>query len=332
MASDNPLLAYMNADDEPTANEQAAAMAAALRRRKDIGLLASLSGGRLAGPGAAFLGDAKDGEQALMHAQVARTARLDRQAEKQQAALRWMAEQASKAKENAVDNQRAERAIDAQLANAAAMRAMAGASFGLRQHEVGAADRQRELDAQHKAEEQVRQLGAVVGDSPRLVAEKAARLAAALNQYKPGELPGFGTFKSYAPDSMVSDEGRGIRSDARELVNTLLFLQSGAGVSNQERENKYNAYGIGKGSSEQSFREGFARLRSDLAAALATKQAAFPREAVKTFKERGGVVPEDINPPPKLSPEDEAALRWAQDPKNANDPRAQAILQTMGAK
>lgn len=169
-----------------------------------------------------------------------------------------------------------------------AMEDMARTGLGVRREEK--TDREA---ARREAE--VRDLAAKVGDSPAMVAEKAARLSEALSKYKDGELPGFGRATSILPDAVVSDEGRDIRSDARELVNTLLFLQSGAGVTNTERQNKYNAYGLGAGSSESAFRTGFSKLQNDLAKALQAKQAGYTPETVNTYKERGGVVPGDIS-------------------------------------
>lgn len=288
------LLRFLNADDEPTANEAAAAMSAALRRQKDLGLLGALSGGRLAAPGQALLSSANSDEQALMHAGVARTARLDRKAQQEQQSLRDLRDFAARQKEQTTDNERAERAIAAQLEQAKASQAMAAASLGLRAHEVEASDTTRARAEADKREAEVRELAAKVGDSPAMVTEKASRLREALSKHTEGELPGFGRVTSALPDAAISDEGRSIRSDARELVNTLLFLQSGAGVSNQERENKYNSYGLGTGSSEKAFREGFAKLQNDLAKALQAKQAGFTPETVSTYKERGGVVPGDI--------------------------------------
>lgn len=298
----DPLMAYMNAEDEPTAQEQGAALAAALRRKQELGLLASLSGGRLAVPGRALMGAAGDDQQALMHAGVARTARLDRKAAQEMAGLKDLRDFAARQREQAIDNDRAERGIAAQLSQADAMRGLAFGNFAIRKSEAEAAEEQRKKAAADKAEGEVRELAAKTGDSPAMVAAKAARVREALGAHPVGELPGFGRVTSMLPDAVVSDEGRAIRSDARELVNTLLFLQSGAGVSNQERENKYNAYGLGAGSSEDAFRRGVEVLQNDLKKALEAKQAGFTPETVDTYKKRGGVVPADIAPEQQSAP------------------------------
>lgn len=296
---DDLLLRYMNAEDEPTANEAQAALAAALRRKQDIGTLGVLSGGRLASPGQALLGSSNADQQGLMHAQVARTARLDRGAQREIAGIKDLRDFAARQKEQALDNERANTGQVLQAENNRILQGLAVQGAGIRAHESAAADDQRAKAATDKAEAEVRELAAKVGESPAMVAEKAARLRGALDTAKPGELPGFGRVKSILPDAVISDDGRKVRSDAKELVNTLLFLQSGAGVSNQERENKYNAYGLGTGASEEAFRNGFSVLENDLAKALQAKQAGFTPQTVQTYKERGGVVPSDIAGGPK---------------------------------
>lgn len=292
----DPLVAYMTAADEPTATEKGAALAAALRRKSELGLLGTLSGGRLAAPGAALSDSAAGDQNAFMHATVARTAAADRKSAQAIAQLQHIAEQKWKMDEAARDNDRAERQINAQLELARSGQAIAGAGLGLRAHEVSAADAQRLKAEQDKKEAEVRELAQRTGESPALIAQKGDRVEEALGKFKPGELPGFGRATSFLPDSLVSDEGRNIRSDAREMVNTLLFIQSGAGVSNAERENKYNAYGLGKGASESAFRDGFAKLRADLARALQAKQAGFTADTRATYQQRGGVGPEDVAP------------------------------------
>lgn len=293
---DDLLLRYMNAEDEPTANEQAAALTRALRRKQDLGTLGILSGGKLAAPGQALLGSSNADGQGLMHAQVARTARLDRKAQQEIAGMKDLRDFTARTKEQALDNERAEKGQGLQAENNAILQRIAVQGAGIRQHESAAADEQRRKTAEDKAESEVRELAAKVGESPAMVSEKAARLRQALTKHAPGDLPGFGRLTSVLPDAAISDEGRAIRSDARELVNTLLFLQSGAGVSNQERENKYNAYGLGGGASEEAFRKGFSVLQNDLAKALEAKQAGFTPETVQTYKSRGGVTPKDIAP------------------------------------
>ncbi len=129
---DDLLLRYMNADDEPNANEAAAALAAALRRKQDLGTLGVLSGGRLAAPGQALLGAAGNDQQGLMHAQVARTARLDRKSTAEIAAAQHLRELADKQKEQVIDNTRADRGQALQAENNRIMQQLAVQGAGQR--------------------------------------------------------------------------------------------------------------------------------------------------------------------------------------------------------
>lgn len=140
---DDLLLRYMNADDEPTANEQAAAISAALRRKQDLGTLGVLSGGRLAAPGAALLGAAGQDNQGLMHAQVARTARLDRKAQQEIAGLKDLRDFAFREKTTAIDDDRGERSLAVQDKNADASRAIASGMAALAQSNSEATQKNR---------------------------------------------------------------------------------------------------------------------------------------------------------------------------------------------
>ena len=163
-------------------------------------------------------------------------------------------------------------------------KALGYAAINARNNESG---RQMEADVQKLSKE--------IGDNPALVTEKINRINSILNDPRfKDDLPGIGPLDSQRPDMLTSPEGLQLASDAKELVNVLLFMQSGAGVSNQERENKYRAYGLGRGSSETAFRQGMAKLPSDLAAAVKSKQAGFRPEVVAKFKERGGATADQM--------------------------------------
>lgn len=139
----------------------------------------------------------------------------------------------------------------------------------------------------------VQKLAKETGDTAPLIAEKLARVKDVMARH-PDDLPGVGPLDSRKPAIALDSDAQSLQSDARELVNTLLFLQSGAGVSNQERENKYMSYGVGKGSTEVAFRQGMAKLENDIAQALRSKQAGFRPAVIERFTGRGGVSPEQI--------------------------------------
>lgn len=145
----------------------------------------------------------------------------------------------------------------------------------------------------------VQKLAKETGDTAPLIAEKLARVKSVMAKH-PDDIPGVGPLDSRTPAIALSPDAQSVQSDARELVNTLLFLQSGAGVSNQERENKYRAYGVGEGGTEEAFRQGMSKLENDIAAALKSKQAGFRPGVVKTYTDRGGTSPDRIKGPLKM--------------------------------
>lgn len=97
----DPLLDFLNADDEPSAAEAQTALAKALRRKQDLGTLGVMSGGKLAAPGQSLLGSARSDEDALMHAGVSRTARLDRKNATAIAGMKQLQDLAAKKAEQA---------------------------------------------------------------------------------------------------------------------------------------------------------------------------------------------------------------------------------------
>ena len=133
--------------------------------------------------------------------------------------------------------------------------------------------------------------------------DDAATTAAAMQRLREkvaglNDIPGVGKVDALLPDFVQSTEGLDIQNEARSLVDTLLKMQSGAGVSNQERANKYKQYGIG-GSDERAFRLGLDRLNADLGAAMKAKEAGFKPSVVETYRKRGGTGAEDL---PKVAP------------------------------
>jgi hypothetical protein len=109
-----------------------------------------------------------------------------------------------------------------------------------------------------------------------------------------GDVPGIGPLDSRLPNFASSDKAVSTQADAKGLVDILLSLQSGQGVSNEERENKYRQYGVASGSTEAQFRAGMRSLKNDVGAALKTKQAGFSPEVIDLYRKRGGITPDDF--------------------------------------
>lgn len=302
-----PTITQLIDEDEPTAEEAARAMAAALRRNQQLGMLATLSGGKLAPAGQALGQQAAQEQQLLANSSNARVARKQARTAAELKAAQDLRDFLYQRQKDAADLEQRRQASAATLA-------LAAANLGVKRGE--AADKQVEQD-----ESQVRDLSKNVGENPKLIAEKLARIEAAVK--KGGDLPGIGALDSRLPAALQPVDGIKLRSDATELVNTLLNIQSGTGVSNTERENKYRAYGVNEGASEDAFRAGMATLRNDLAKALEAKQAGYKPEVVQTYKGRGGVVPEDLNPAAA-----DPMLQWAR--TNPGAPGAAEILAEHG--
>ena len=167
-----------------------------------------------------------------------------------------------------------------------AMLAMAGAQFGFRKDE-------HQDNEDHQSEQDVQKLAKETGANPALIAQKVARVNDVLKRH-PDDIPGVGPVDSRTPRALLSADAQSIQSDAKELVNTLLFMQSGAGVSQNERDNKYSSYGINEGGTEEAFKQGMMKLQADLAAELKSRQAGFRPDVIKTFQKRGGVLSGDV--------------------------------------
>ena len=316
------LLSYLNAEDEPTANEAAAAMSAALRRRRDLGTLAALSGGRLAAPGAALLGGADSAERTLMGAQQARQARADRQAMQAYQQQKDADEMAWKKKE-ADENQLLRQAgIDSANNNAAAMRSMALANLGLRQQEVASADaNKRRLN-----EGTISELAALPSEEAEV--DKLA------DTFKRLDMGGLSGRAGSAVTGMLGLQG----TDSAEYnAAALLAMQAAGKIMEGGKlaagdEAKYRALLPRAGDAESVVQQKVQGLKSFLRELNAKRAGA--------LKEAGYDVPKSVSgaatPPPQAqqaAPVDakrEQALAWAR--ANPKDRRAAQILEALGAQ
>jgi hypothetical protein len=171
-------------------------------------------------------------------------------------------------------------------ANAAATRALAAAARSDRQAE--ARDAKDQAGAQH------------LGDK----AGEAQSAAAALNAIDatiaahPQDIPGVGKWKSKLPDFaanlLLSDEGLGVRNNARDVLGVLLHKRSGAAVSPAELARYEQMYGLN--GDDSAFQAGVQRMRRDFASELASTQAGVSEGAKAKFKAGGGMLAEDIAP------------------------------------
>lgn len=155
--------------------------------------------------------------------------------------------------------------------------------------------RDREDKKTKEIEDQAERLAKDLGGGPAKLKEKLDRIDLAISGKS--DIPGIGKADSLVPDFFMSDEGLRIRNEAKDLTDALLFMQSGQGVSDRERQAKYRLYGI-EGGDERSFRDGMKRLRMDIAAEVQARQAGVKPGALNTYKNRGGTTADDIAPRP----------------------------------
>lgn len=312
---DDLLLRYMNASDEPTANEAAAALSAALRRKQDLGTLGVLSGGALAQPGSALLGAAGNDGQGLMHAQVARTARLDRKSAQEIAGLKDLRDFEARAKEQALDNERADRGQVLQADNNRIMQQLASSASGRQIQDSALAEAARTRLGE----------GTISGLAALPVAEgEVDKVVEAFNRLNMGGAAGragsavTGLFGLQNTDSA---EFNAVALQAMQAAGKILEegkLQAGD-------ELKYKRMLPQAGDSEDVLKTKATGLKSYLRE-LASRKA-------KGLKDAGYAVPQSLDPTAGQTPandEHAQALAWAK--ANPNDPRAKKILQLNGGK
>lgn len=313
---DDVLLQYMNANDEPSANEAAAAIAKALRRKQDLGTLATISGGALAAPGASLLNSAGNDGQQFTHAQVARTARLDRKTQQEISGIKDLRDYAFRQKEADENQLLRKEGINAQSQTAAAMQAMAGANFGLRKQEAAATDAARTRLGE----------GTISGLAALPVAEaevdKVVEAFQRLNMGGAGGRAGSAVTGLLGLQDTDSAEFNAVALQAMQAAGKILEdgkLQAGD-------ELKYKRMLPQAGDSNQVLKTKASGLKSYLRELASTK--------AKGFKDAGYTVPQSLDPSlaaqPAAPDEHAQALQWAN--AHPNDPRARAVLSMPGAK
>lgn len=329
-----PNFASLLSADEPTAAEQATAWAKALRQKQALAGTLSLAGGDLAPAGALQERSADQGQQQLMQAMAQRQSKAQELSKFQQEQLRHLQEFALR-REDQLQNQQA-------LRNQfAATMSLHRDQFGFQQDEAQRKEQERKDREMRDDLEKFGKLSAANGQ----IVSKLDRL---WEYTEPGkDVPGLGSMERRVPDVLrplvLSDKARDVQNDARDLVAALLQKQSGATVTEQERENKMRAYGLTPSSTPQDWKNGMVRLRADVLKQMQSEEAGFRPEVVSKLAQRGGVTsqalpgqappqapaaPAVAAPAPVLAPEDAAAVGWAK--ANRKDPRAIVILKAHG--
>lgn len=257
-------------DDELTARQKAAAMAAALRKQQEVaettgafGGLGLLTGDNvLGGFGEAqmananrMLGRVGEQEQALRQVGQHRLERALRQKELE-------ANRAFQAEQKELDRRiRAEELHQRGLDR--------DALFGAKRDERQSASDEKQLK---ELSEDVDKLGGA-GFYER---EKRAR---EIMESNPKDLPGFGPVAGHLPDAMISDEGVELRQTVGQLLSEYRKGQTGAGMSDAERTEYGRITGLLQSGNEKSVRMGVDQLRRAMDSRIGARAAGSPRAA-----------------------------------------------------
>lgn len=109
-----------------------------------------------------------------------------------------------------------------------------------------------------------------------------------LQQYKAGELPGYGRFLGAVPNAALPTEHQIVRSNMATAANTLLKARSGAAVTDSELRRFLTEVGQGVGMDEATLRNGWANVRKFFDKKRYSIAAGFAPEVHESFLERGG--------------------------------------------
>jgi hypothetical protein len=111
------------------------------------------------------------------------------------------------------------------------------------------------------------------------------------------DLPGVGPIAGGVPEILLESDGTNLRQAAIRAYRTMLRLESGLTVTDDEARAQLQAYGMGPGKSEDAFRQGMAALAKRAKRALSDAEAGYDREIVDERRARGGVTSQDIPMP-----------------------------------
>lgn len=247
------------ADDETTAKEQAAALAAALRGQQHVGsalathpLLAQLGQGmqQRAAKSEGNLADA--GQQKY-------GARLQELMRKRQ--------QEFTAGENVMDRKLRGQELRERALDRAQQREFMLSTLGVKSQE-----RQQVRDEAQLKElsEDVDKLGA-----PGFYQKHSE--AKAIAAENPDDLPGVGAIAGRLPNWMISDEGQNLRQAAGQMLAEYRKGITGAGMSDSERVEYGEITGLLQGGDEDAFRKGMDRLQRAMDARVGNRAAGSPR-------------------------------------------------------
>ncbi len=101
------------------------------------------------------------------------------------------------------------------------------------------------------------------------------------------DLPGYGS-SSYAPDFMISDDGKKLRQAISKISNVELKNRSGAAVTTPEFDRWRNELGSGNLKTDKQLLYGLQQLKKAYDAIKRNEIAGYPREVIVEYKRNGG--------------------------------------------
>lgn len=156
-----------------------------------------------------------------------------------------------------------------------------------------------EIQARQKVEaEKARNKGAPTMADMQKQAQDYGKDVQAISQYEgalktllgvargSGDVPGTGMLDSRKPEAAKSDSDVSIEQAKEQLGSALLFVRSGAGVSDKERETTLRSYGLHPSSSEQQFRIGVKKLEQEYQGEIGKARAKYDPRAVALYESR----------------------------------------------
>ena len=326
-----PNFASLLSADEPTAAEQAAAWAKALRQKQALAGTLSLAGGDLAPAGALQERSADAGQAQLMHAMGQRQAKAQQLSEYQQKQLQHLQEFAYKQQHDAASLDEQRRAHEATLA-------LANANLGLASRAAERGD-QKEARNEEKYRNQIAGLdipfqGGVFKGRPGIDPQGVKVDRVTLGHFEQA-LGGMDSVEKALHDVV----------GLNPLTEPLKFAQATAhlnSLTNDVGDTLSVAYGQGK---QSMF--GQHKMEQQLGADLSTPLgvAAFIKSMSGDPEEAKRLITTKVNAArrlthenalatmktrnmPYIAPEDAKAIEWAKG--HAGDPKAAAILQMHG--
>jgi len=107
--------------------------------------------------------------------------------------------------------------------------------------------------------------------------------------YRGKDVPGFGPVGSKVPDWAVDEQGRNLRRDFSQLMNTTLHNRSGAAVTPPELQRLQEEFSQGMFKTDQQFAYAIKRYRTMLEDFKKAEFAGYDPEVVRRYQEQGGL-------------------------------------------